>query len=43
MSVINTPQGNLTYALMALVHLIGEVKGAYGFDTNRLFCKVSVN
>jgi hypothetical protein len=22
------------------VHLIGEVKGAFGFDTDRLFCKV---
>ena len=32
MSVINTPQ----------VHLIGEVKEAYGFDTSRLFCKFQV-
>ncbi len=24
------------------VHLIGELKGAYGFDTNRLFCKFNV-
>jgi B9 domain-containing protein 2 len=30
--IINTPQ----------VHLIGEIKGAVGFDTDRLFAKFNV-
>ncbi len=41
MSVINTPQGKWDQKFSYAVHLIGEVKEAYGFDTNRLFCKVS--
>ena len=40
--MINTPQGKISLIRLIdfIVHLIGEVKGAHGFDTNRLFCKV---